>query len=184
MTLRIEETSSLRVTEGDPRWNNGNYSHDSRPEMGLAVARMMAHITYLSDEGMEEKFGRNQMKLSVEEEGQQFAVESYLHHQGLRFVDRFDANTYLKLTKALDHFDLVGEKGLEHTLKNVEAKVMVVGFTTDWLYTPAQNKMIAEALQKLSKHASYLEIDHPHGHDSFLIQSDNFLRLIKLFRKY
>jgi homoserine O-acetyltransferase len=181
-TIAFNEVGRTSI-KGDPRWNNGNYTHESRPEMGLAVARMMAHITYLSDEGMEERFGRNQMKLSVEEEEQQFAVESYLHHQGLRFVDRFDANTYLKLTKALDHFDLVGENGLEHSLKDVEAKVMVVGFTTDWLYTPAQNKMIAEALQKLSKHASYLEIDHPHGHDSFLIQSENFLRLIKLFLK-
>ena len=98
-TIAFNEVGRTSI-KGDPKWNNGNYTHESRPEMGLAVARMMAHITYLSDEGMEEKFGRNQMKLSVEEEEQQFAVESYLHHQGLRFVDRFDANTYLKLTKA------------------------------------------------------------------------------------
>jgi homoserine O-acetyltransferase len=179
-TIAFNEVGRTSI-KGDPRWNNGNYSQDARPEMGLAVARMMAHITYLSDEGMEEKFGRNKMNLSAEEAEKQFAVESYLHHQGLRFVDRFDANTYLKLTKALDHFDLVGEDGLEKSLEKVQAKVMVVGFTTDWLYTPAQNKLISESLQKLNKHASYLEIDHPHGHDSFLINSENFLRLIRLF---
>ena len=174
--------------KGDPKWNNGDYSNDSRPEMGLAVARMMAHITYLSDEVMEKRFGRkpidqNDKPESVidQDDENQFTVGSYLNHQGSTFVDRFDANTYLKLTRALDRFDLVSEKGLEHSLKDVEAKIMVVGFTSDWLYTPAQNRMIAESLQKINKHASYLEIDHPHGHDSFLIKSEEFLRLIRLF---
>jgi homoserine O-acetyltransferase len=185
-TIAFNEVGRTSI-KGDPRWNNGDYSHDSRPETGLAVARMMAHITYLSDEGMEQKFGRNQMSVSnsgnkaLDEEDKQFAVESYLHYQGNKFVGRFDANTYLKLTKALDHFDLVGEKGLDYSLQNVRSKVMVVGFTSDWLYTPAQNKMIAESLQRLNKNASYLEIDHEHGHDSFLIKSEKFLRLIRLF---
>jgi methionine biosynthesis protein MetW len=136
---------------------------------------------------MAEKFGRDLMIAGDEQnqksENNQFTVESYLHYQGLKFVDRFDANTYLKLTKALDRFDLVGDVGLDTNLKDVTAKVMVVGFTSDWLYTPSQNKKIAESLQGLGKNASYLEIDHDHGHDSFLLNSHDFLRLIKLFLK-
>ena len=104
-----------------------------------------------------------------------------MHHQGLKFVDRFDANTYIKLTKALDRFDLIGDKGLDANLESVLSKVMVVGFTSDWLYTPKQNKMIAESLQRLGKNGSYLEINHQHGHDSFLLKSNKFLRLIKSF---
>ena len=148
---------------------------------------MMAHITYLSDKGMSEKFGREQMIVSDEKDRlgakNQFTVESYLHYQGLKFVDRFDANTYIKLTEALDRFDLVGKQGLDYNLANVMAKVMVVGFTSDWLYTPAQNRIIVESLQRLGKNASYLEIDYAHGHDSFLLNSPEFLRLIKLFLK-
>ncbi len=183
-TIAFNEVGRTSI-KSDPKWNKGNYTEKNRPELGLAVARMMAHITYLSDEVMSQKFGRHQMEgvdvLSDDKSEKKFAVESYLHHQGLKFVDRFDANTYLKLTKALDRFDLVGKSGLVRSLKNVISKVMVVGFTSDWLYTPKQNKLIAESLQILGKDASYLEIDHEYGHDSFLLQSPQFLRLIKLF---
>ena len=184
-TIAFNEVGRTSI-KGDPRWNNGDYTQIS-PRDGLGVARMMAHITYLSDEGMEQKFGRNQMSVTnsgnkaLDEEDKQFTVESYLHYQGNKFVGRFDANTYLKLTKHSIILILVGEKGLDDSLQNVRSKVMVVGFTSDWLYTPAQNKMIAESLQRLNKNASYLEIDHEHGHDSFLIKSEKFLRLIRLF---
>lgn len=185
-TIAFNEVGRTSIM-GDPNWKNGDYDKSSRPEMGLAVARMMAHITYLSDESMSQKFGRDQMDTSnlvndySNDEKTKFAVESYLHHQGLKFVDRFDANTYIKLTKALDRFDLIGDKGLDFNLKNVQAKVMVVGFTSDWLYTPKQNKMISESLQRLGKNASYLEIDHKYGHDSFLLNSNRFLGLMKYF---
>lgn len=168
-----------RSIRSDKEWKDGNYLEGEGPRDGLAVARMMAHITYLSDQGMEEKFGRD---LGASQNNEfEFSVESYLDYQGAKFVDRFDANTYLKLTKALDRFDLVGEDGLENSFKVVSAKVLVVSFTSDWLYTPAQNKLIVEALHRLGKEASYLEIDHPHGHDSFLIQSNSFLRAVRVF---
>ena len=185
-TIAFNEVGRTSIKR-DLNWNNGNYSTNKKPEAGLAVARMMAHITYLSDKGMSEKFGREQMIVSDEKDRlgakNQFTVESYLHYQGLKFVDRFDANTYIKLTEALDRFDLVGKQGLDYNLANVMAKVMVVGFTSDWLYTPAQNRVIVESLQRLGKNASYLEIDYAHGHDSFLLNSPEFLRLIKLFLK-
>jgi len=170
-----------RSIRGDIEWKDGDYAEGEGPKEGLAVARMMAHITYLSDQGMDDKFGRN---LGLCEDSEfEFSVESYLDHQGSKFVDRFDANTYLKLTRALDRFDLVGEKGLDSSLQSVSARVLVVAFTSDWLYTPAQNKLIVESLHRLGKEASYLEIDHKYGHDSFLIRSDVFLRAVKVFLK-
>ena len=168
-----------RSIQGDPKWNDGKYDWDNSPNTGLAVARMMAHITYLSDQGMEDKFGRDQQNDQVN--NFEFKVESYLDHQGNKFVERFDANTYIKLTKALDRFDLVGETGLEATFKEVKAKVLVIAFTSDWLYTPEQNKEITKALLRLGKDASYLELDHKHGHDSFLINSSDFLRTVRAF---
>ncbi len=168
-----------RSIQGDPLWNQGDYSLGSGPDIGLAVARMMAHITYLSDEGMEDKFGRDQPIDSTH--NFEFKVESYLNYQGKKFVDRFDANTYIKLTKALDRFDLVGDQGLENSLSHVNSKVLVIAFTSDWLYTPEQNKEIVNAMLRIGKDASYLELDHKHGHDSFLINSPNFLRTVSAF---
>ena len=168
-----------RSIQGDPLWKRGNYSQGSGPDIGLAVARMMAHITYLSDEGMEDKFGRDQPIDSTH--NFEFKVESYLDHQGKKFVDRFDANTYIKLTRALDRFDLVGDQGLENSLSHVKSKVLVIAFTSDWLYTPEQNKEIVNAMLRIGKDASYLELDHKHGHDSFLINSQDFLRTVSAF---
>ena len=170
-----------RSIQADREWKAGDYIEGEGPRDGLAVARMMAHITYLSDQGMEEKFGR---KLGASQDNEfEFSVESYLDYQGAKFVDRFDANTYLKLTRALDRFDLIGEDGLDHSFRDVSARVLVVSFTSDWLYTPAQNKLIVESLHRLGKEASYLEIEHKHGHDSFLIQSKSFLRAVRVFLK-
>jgi len=168
-----------RSIQGDPLWSQGDYSQGSGPDIGLAVARMMAHITYLSDEGMEDKFGRDQTIDSTH--NFEFKVESYLDHQGKKFVDRFDANTYIKLTRALDRFDLVGNQGLENSLSHVNSKVLVIAFTSDWLYTPEQNKEIVNAMLRIGKDASYLELDHKHGHDSFLINSPDFLRTVSAF---
>ena len=168
-----------RSVQGDPAWKGGEYSRESGPDTGLAVARMMAHITYLSDKGMEDKFGRDQQTEAKKEF--EFKVESYLDHQGRKFVERFDANTYIKLTKALDRFDLVGKDGLEKAFQKIKSKVLVIAFTSDWLYTPEQNKEIVKALLREGKDASYLELDHKHGHDSFLINSKEFLDTVAAF---
>ena len=168
-----------RSIQGDPLWNKGDYSQGSGPDIGLAVARMMAHITYLSDEGMEDKFGRDQPIDSTHDF--EFKVESYLDHQGKKFVDRFDANTYIKLTKALDRFDLVGDQGLDNSLSHVKSKVLVIAFTSDWLYTPEQNKEIVNAMLRIGKDASYLELDHKHGHDSFLKKAEPSVPIFKSF---
>ena len=172
----------------DAQWKNGEYSAASGPDVGLGIARMMAHITYLSEESMERKFGRSRKSAPLEDsEPQQrfdveFEVESYLRHQGKSFVNRFDANTYLYLTKALDRFDLYGENNdLSEALAKVKAKTLSIGFTSDWLYTPAQNREIVDTLLRLGKEASYAEIDYDLGHDSFLLKADAFHNLIRLY---
>ena len=168
----------------DPKWQKGNYSSGDGPDVGLAVARMMAHITYLSNEGMQHKFGRSRRNdakghdfLDVE-----FEVESYLRYQGRTFVGRFDANSYLYLTKALDHFDLYGEDNdLEQSLSCVKARVLIVGFTSDWLYPPSENRAIVHALLRCGKEASYAEVSMNQGHDSFLIHSSELFKLVTAF---
>ena len=177
-TIAFNEVGRQAIQK-DHNWTQGAYTNNQRPEDGLGVARMMAHITYLSDLGMEEKF-RNKTNCKtnrnlVDE------VRGYLSYQAEKFINRFDANTYLKLTRALDNFDLIGENGLDETFKAVQSKVMVVAFSSDWLYTPQQNQLIVESLQRLGKEASYVEIDHMHGHDSFLINSKDFLSAVKAF---
>ncbi len=168
----------------DPEWKQGNYEPDGGPADGLAVARMMAHITYLSDVGMEAKFGRKRRNgdQSKEHFDVEFEVESYLRYQGQRFVTRFDANAYLYLTKALDRFDLYnGEASLDQTLSVVEAPGLVVGFTSDWLYPPQGNREIVEALLRLGKNASYAELSMDFGHDSFLVRNPKLYDLMRTF---
>ena len=167
----------------DPVWDEGNYDPDQPPGHGLSVARMMAHITYLSDAGMEAKFGR---KRRTEDGGREhfdveFEVESYLRYQGQSFVGRFDANTYLYLTKALDRFDLHSPVSLDDTLSAVTAPGLVVGFTSDWLYPPQGNREVAEALLRLGKDATYAELEMDFGHDSFLVRSPELYDLIRTF---
>ncbi|MEM7791908.1 MAG: homoserine O-acetyltransferase, partial [Verrucomicrobiota bacterium] len=133
----------------DPAWKGGDYASDEPPAEGLSVARMMAHITYLSDAGLEARFGRKRRNKDQSKEHfeVEFEVESYLRYQGQSFVSRFDANTYLYLTKALDRFDLHGPDGsLDQTLSAVEASGLVVGFTSDWLYPPKGNREIVQSL--------------------------------------
>ncbi len=171
----------------DPVWNNGDYKLERVPSVGLGIARMMAHITYLSDKGLEGKFGREQREGQKTPDGKEifkpsFAIENYLHYQGQSFVNRFDANTYLYFTRALDLFDLRQYGGsLESAFRNMKAKVLVVGFTSDWLFPPVQNREIVKALLRIKKTASYAEIKSDLGHDSFLIHSPKLYKLIEYF---
>lgn len=167
----------------DPTWMQGNYDPDQGPDQGLAVARMMAHITYLSDAGMQSKFGRKKRSAedSKEHFNVEFEVESYLRYQGARFVSRFDANTYLYLTKALDRFDLHSPESLDHTLNAVQARGLVVGFTSDWLYPPYGNREVVQALLRSGKDATYAELTMDLGHDSFLVRSPKLYQLIHRF---
>ena len=168
----------------DPDWKNGDYDPEAGPAHGLAVARMMAHITYLSDIGMETKFGRKRRSgdQSREHFDVEFEVESYLRYQGQSFVTRFDPNTYLYLTKALDRFDLYGnDKSLDNTLAAVIAPGLVIGFTSDWLYPPQGNREIVESLLRLGKNATYAELMMDFGHDSFLVRAPKLYALIRTF---
>ncbi|MEX2381062.1 MAG: homoserine O-acetyltransferase [Opitutales bacterium] len=165
----------------DPDWINGNYEQEAGPKVGLAIARMMAHITYLSDKGMDMKFGRRRR-----EEGEvhfsfdiDFEVESYLHYQGQSFINRFDANTYLYFTRALDYFDLPAQYGsLEEAFRDIDSRVLVIGFTTDWLFPPAQNRKIVQAMLRVEKAASYAELKMDYGHDSFLVDAPALYQLV------
>jgi len=167
----------------DPGWAEGHYEQGQGPHVGLAVARMMAHITYLSDKGLEEKFGRNRKSDPGNQQfGTEFEVESYLHYQGQSFINRFDANTYLYFTKALDRFDLYGETGhMEDSFANVKSKVLITGFTSDWLYPPQQNRDLAHALLRCGKQVTYAQLDMALGHDSFLVHAPELYRLVSGF---
>jgi homoserine O-acetyltransferase len=166
----------------DPVWDHGNYDPEEPPGHGLSVARMMAHITYLSDAGMQAKFGRKRRNQDAKEHFDvEFEVESYLRYQGQSFVGRFDANTYLYLTKALDRFDLHSPVSLDDTLSAVTAPGLLVGFTSDWLYPPQGNREVAEALLRLGKDATYAELEMDAGHDSFLVRSPELYDLIRTF---
>ena len=167
----------------DPAWKQGDYDPERGPDQGLAVARMMAHITYLSDVGMESKFGRKRRSgdESKEHFDVEFEVESYLRYQGASFVSRFDANTYLYLTKALDRFDLHSPESLDATLSAVKSPGLVIGFTSDWLYPPHGSREVVEALLRLGKDATYAELAMDFGHDSFLVRAPKLYELIHRF---
>lgn len=179
-TIAFNDTGRQAIIT-DPDWQNGNYTAEKGPDKGLAVARMMAHITYLSDVGMENKFGRRRRASADEHFDVEFEVESYLRYQGQQFVTRFDANSYLYLTKALDRFDLHSPNSLEDTLSYVTAPGLVVGFTSDWLYPPQGNRELVEALLRLGKNASYAELAMDYGHDSFLVRTPKLYDLIRTF---
>jgi homoserine O-acetyltransferase len=169
----------------DPAWSHGTYSADGGPRVGLAIARMMAHITYLSDASMDRKFGRKK-KESAAGDGYtfdvQFEVESYLRHQAASFINRFDANSYLYITRALDQFDLAQAYGsLEKAFAPVQAETLVIGFTSDWLFPPEQNRAIALALLRAGKRSSYAELSTDLGHDSFLLESEQLYELVRGF---
>lgn len=167
----------------DPAWNNGDYYDGPGPTHGLAVARMVGHVTYLSDEAMREKFGRrlHRSTLSFDFTGD-FQVESYLHHQGQKFVNRFDANSLLYITKAADYFDL--ERGGGNLLINealAGVPFLVVSFTSDWLYPTYQSRDIVSALKKNGSDVSFCEIEAQWGHDAFLLPNKRLDGLISGF---
>jgi homoserine O-acetyltransferase/O-succinyltransferase len=158
----------------DPNWHQGDYlTHHTTPANGLAVARMAAHITYLSQTSLTQKFGRKLQDRAEVSFGfdADFQVESYLRYQGIRFVERFDANSYLYITRAMDYFDLSHNHGkpLAQIFQGLAARVGVISFTSDWLYPTAESRRIVHALAAAGVRASFVEIDTPYGHDSFLL---------------
>ncbi|WMW24851.1 homoserine O-acetyltransferase [Methanolobus sediminis] len=157
----------------DPDWNNGDYYSGNAPIHGLALARMIGHITYLSDDSMHQKFGRKlQDKQDLDYNlGFDFQVESYLHYQGQSFTKRFDANSYLYITKALDYFDLTLNGSLIEGMKNARAKFLIVAVSSDWLYPPYQSKEVVSALTANDIDVTYREIESNYGHDAFLLES-------------
>ncbi len=169
----------------DPAWNNGDYyDKEIKPDRGLSIARMIGHITYLCEEAMYNKFGR---RLQNKEHYDfnfdiDFQVESYLKHQGQIFVDRFDANSYLYITKAVDYFDLENKYGsLENAFKLTKSKFLIISFDSDWLFPSSQAKEIVNALMRLNKDVSYCEIKSPCGHDAFLLEYDVQSKIIGSF---
>lgn len=168
----------------DVNFNNGDYYDKKYPEKGLAVARMIGHITYLCEEAMHQKFGRKlQAKNSVNFDfGVDFQVESYLQHQGQIFVDRFDANSYLYITKAIDYYDIAQKYGsLENAFKVCCARFLIISFSSDWLFPTSQSKEITNALLKAGKDVSFCEIDSPAGHDAFLLEFEIQTKIIRSF---
>jgi homoserine O-acetyltransferase/O-succinyltransferase len=157
----------------DPQWQNGNYYDSDGPKNGLAVARMAAHITYLSEDGLTAKFGRNLQDRDAVSFGfdADFQVESYLRHQGIRFVERFDANSYLYITRAMDYFDIAGARGkkLAEVYRHTKTRFCVVSFTSDWLYPTAQSRHIVRALAASGAKVSFVDLTSSFGHDSFLL---------------
>jgi homoserine O-acetyltransferase len=170
----------------DPNWNKGNYfKTDLSPNKGLAIARMAAHITYLSDKGLQEKFGRKlqvkgNLKFSFDAD---FQIESYLRHQGSVFVDRFDANSYLYITRAMDYFDLTKQfdGNLASAFEKTKTKFCVISFSSDWLYPTRENKEIVIALNACGANVGFVEINSDKGHDSFLLDVPEFLKTLNEF---
>ncbi len=169
----------------DPDFHGGDYyAHNVKPKRGLRVARMIGHITYLSDEDMAAKFGRElkaeDIRFSFDVE---FQVESYLRYQGDKFAEYFDANTYLLITRALDYFDPAAQFGgdLSRALAQASAKFLLVSFTTDWRFSPARSREIVKALLDNQLEVSYAEIDAPHGHDAFLLDDARYMGVVRSY---
>lgn len=169
----------------DPRWNGGAYYDGEPPAAGLAVARMAAHITYLSEAGLTEKFGRRLQAREAKSFGfdADFQIESYLRHQGLSFVDRFDANAYLYITRAMDYFDLAEEHGglLANAFRETSARFCLVSFDTDWLYPTRDSRAIVHALNAAGAPVSFVELSSPFGHDAFLLEAPELNRVVDGF---
>jgi homoserine O-acetyltransferase len=182
--IAFNEVARQAITT-DPDFHGGNYySHGVVPKRGLRIARMIGHITYLSDDAMAEKFGRErrggELKFNFDVE---FQIESYLRHQADKFAEHFDANTYLRITKALDYFDPAAARNgnLSAALAVAKAKFLVVSFTSDWRFAPARSREIVRALLDNRLSVSYAEIDAPHGHDAFLMDDYRYHNLIRAY---
>ncbi len=173
-----------QAIQSDPHWREGDYYGKSIPRRGLAIARMIGHITYLSERSMHQKFGR---KLQDKTEygydfRTDFQVESYLRYKGDHFVNRFDANSYLYISKAMDYFDLAQPYGsLEQAFAQVKAKFLVISFSSDWLFPSYQSKEIVGACRRVGAAAIYTEIQTDYGHDAFLLESEQLTSLITNF---
>ena len=169
----------------DPDFRDGYYyEHDVIPKIGLSIARMLGHITYLSDDSMRQKFGRDlkEGKLNFSYDVD-FQVESYLRYQGKSFVDKFDANTYLLMTKVLDYYDPASRFGgdLSKAFEKSISNYLIVSFTSDWRFSPERSQEIVEALVGAKKNVSYSEIEANNGHDAFLMPIPNYLNILKNF---
>ncbi len=171
----------------DPYWQNGDYyDKEEKPDRGLSIARMVGHITYLCEEAMHKKFGRKLQNKTKPDFTMDidFQVESYLQHQGEVFVDRFDANSYLYITKAVDYFDFGGKYGsLEKAFEHTDSKFLIMSFTSDWLFPTSQSKEMVNALVRANKDVSFCEIESPCGHDAFLLEFETQTNIIKSFLK-
>lgn len=170
----------------DPDFHGGHfYEHGVVPKRGLRVARMIGHITYLSDDVMEQKFGRQMRaaELGYSTQDIEFQIESYLRYQGDKFSEYFDANTYLLITRALDYFDPAREHGgdLSRTFASAKAKFLLASFTTDWRFSPARSREIVKALLDNKRDVSYAEIDAPHGHDAFLLEDPRYHGVLRAY---
>ena len=170
----------------DPEWRGGNYLEAGRtPARGLAVARMAAHITYLSEPALHRKFGRNLQNRQGLTYGfdADFQVENYLRHQGISFVERFDANSYLYITRACDYFDLAAEHGgvLANAFRGTKTRFCSISFTSDWLYPTAENRAIVHALNAVAANVSFVEIETDKGHDAFLLEELEFFATLRGF---
>jgi len=170
----------------DPNWQGGGYYGTGKtPDKGLAVARMAAHITYLSEAGLTDKFGRRLQDRQARSFGfdADFQVESYLRHQGIAFTERFDANSYLYITRAMDYFDLAEEHGgrLVDAFARCTARFCLVSFDTDWLYPTAESRAVVHALNAVAAPVSFVELSAPYGHDSFLLDVPALDRVVKGF---
>ena len=169
----------------DPEWCGGDYQAQGRnPSRGLAVARMAAHITYLSETALHRKFGRNLQDRAAVTYGfdADFQVESYLRHQGSSFVDRFDANSYLYITRAMDYFDLAAEFGsVPNAFRNTPIRFCLVSFTSDWLFPTSESRDLVRALNAVAANVSFVEIESDKGHDAFLLEEPEFFATLRGF---
>ena len=168
----------------DPEFHDGNFAQrGTLPKNGLTVARMIGHITYISDDQMETKFGRELREGKNFSFAPEFQIESYLRYQGEKFSEYYDANTYLRVTKALDYYDPAAQHGgsLASALSPAQAKFLVVSFTTDWRFSPARSREIVKALLDEKKDVSYAEINAPHGHDAFLLDDPQYMNVVRAY---
>ncbi|HZE11498.1 MAG TPA: homoserine O-acetyltransferase [Burkholderiales bacterium] len=182
--IAFNEVARQAITT-DPDFHGGDYyGHGVVPRRGLRLARMIGHITYLSDDAMMEKFGRSLRSDSIKFHFDvDFEIESYLRHQGDKFSEYFDANTYLLITRALDYFDPAAEHGddLSKALTPAKARFLVVSFTSDWRFAPPRSREIVKALLDNRRDVSYAEIDAPHGHDAFLLEDPRYHALVRAY---
>ena len=181
-----------RAIVTDPDFHDGHfYEHQVVPKRGLRIARMIGHITYLSDDVMNEKFGRELRQAVVDNatgyrystQDIEFQIESYLRYQGDKFSEYFDANTYLLITRALDYFDpaRAHDGNLAKALAHTQAKFLLVSFSTDWRFSPERSREVVQALLKNQRDVSYAEIDAPHGHDAFLLDDPRYLAVVRSY---